>query len=402
MAPHEEAAGGVLEGLRVVEFAHVISGPMAGTLLADLGADVIHVESPGDGDSSRGIGPSKEGHNLWWKVLGRNKRAITLNLRTGRGREIAQELGQWADVVITNMRVDTLRTWGLDWETLHGLKPTLVYLSVTGDGLGTADENAPGFGKVGEARSGVVALTGFADGPPVHTGFSHADAVTGLMGAFAICAALHRRHEPDFAGELIDIALFEPLFRLVDWQVIVKDQLGHTPRRAGNQMAISPAVVINTYLTADQEWIVVTSATPRSVRNVLDLLALDHDVFMGPHARVDARDVIDAKLAAWIGERSTSDALVEMRNREVVAEKIFDMDDIMASELFAHREAIISVDDADLGPVRMAGVIPRMHQRPGRVWRTGASLGADNETVYADVLAMSPEQIVDLESRGII
>jgi crotonobetainyl-CoA:carnitine CoA-transferase CaiB-like acyl-CoA transferase len=393
---------GVLKGLKVVELAHVLSAPMAGTLLADMGADVIHVESPGAGDSSRTIGPDKDGVHLWWKVMARNKRAITLDLRQEEGQNVARELVDWADVVITNMRVRTLERWGLDWATLHARKPELIYLSVTGNGLGTTDENAPGFGKVGEARSGVVSVTGFPGGPPVHTGFSHADTVTGLMAAFAVCAATYRRHEPDFQGELIDIALFEPLFRLVDWQVIVHDQLGVVPQRSGNQLAVAPGLVINTYQTADGHWVTVTSGTPKSVRHVLGMLGLDADEYMGANARADAREDLDEKLRQWVAAHSAEDALRTMRELEVVAERVHDMDDIAASPLFREREAIITVDDPELGPVRMAGVIPKFHVNPGSVWRTGPAQGQDNDDVFSTVLGYDAEHVSGLRSNGVI
>jgi formyl-CoA transferase len=400
MAPPEFT--GVLRGLKVVEFAHVLSAPMAGTLMADLGADVIHVESPTIGDASRTIGPDKDGVHLWWKVMARNKRAITLDLRQPEGQEVAHNLVDWADVVITNMRVRTLEHWSLDWGTLHARKPSLVYLSVTGDGLGTSDENAPGFGKVGEARSGVVNVTGFPDGPPVHTGFSHADTVTGLMGAFAVCAALHRRHDRDYQGELIDLALFEPLFRLVDWQVIVYDQLGVVPQRAGNQLAVAPGLVINSYLTKNGDWVTVTSGTPKSVRNVLRILGLNPEDYLGPNARADAREDIDARLKSWMSEHSTDQALKQMRELEIVAEKIHDMADIMSSRLYQEREDIITIQDPDLGPVRMSGVIPKFRQNPGRVWRTGPHHGQDNDQVYTDVLGLNPERIATLKASGVI
>ncbi|WP_318279035.1 CaiB/BaiF CoA transferase family protein [Agrococcus baldri] len=375
---------------------------MTGTLMADMGADVIHVESPGIGDSSRTIGPDKDGVHLWWKVMARNKRAVTLDLRQEEGQRVARELVDWADVVITNMRIRTLERWGLDWKTLHERKPKLIYLSVTGDGLGTTNENAPGFGKVGEARSGVVNITGFPGGPPVHTGFSHADTVTGLMGAFAVSAATYRRFEPDFDGELIDIALFEPLFRLVDWQVIVHDQLGVVPQRAGNQLAVAPGLVINTYGTADGHWVTITSGTPKSVRNVLQLLDLEVDEYMGAAARSDAREDLDERLRQWVAAHTAEEALIRMRELEVVAERVHDMADIAASPLFREREAIITVEDPELGPVRMAGVIPKFRQNPGSVWRTGPAQGQDNDEVFSEVLGMNETRIEELKSNGII
>src|SRR5580704_14026026 len=150
-----------LAGVKIVEFAHVIAGPMAGTLMADLGADVVHVEDPATGDPARHQGPTKDGVYLWWKVSGRNKRSVTLDLRTPAGQALARQLVEWADVVITNFRIDTLRKWGLDWQSVHGVNPRAVMLQITGNGSTSSDYNAPGFGKVGEARSGVVHVTGF-------------------------------------------------------------------------------------------------------------------------------------------------------------------------------------------------------------------------------------------------
>ncbi|MEU6182418.1 CoA transferase [Streptomyces coeruleorubidus] len=159
------------------------------------------------------------------------------------GRAVAHRLVAWADVVIVTLRAGRLRRWGLDWESVHRINPKAVLLQISGFGATSSQADAPGFGKMGEARSGVVHLTGSPDGPPVHTGFSHGDAVTGLMGAYAVLAALHRRdHDPGFDGEWIDLALFEPLFRLVEWQVIVHDQLGTVPQRSGNQLAVAGLV----------------------------------------------------------------------------------------------------------------------------------------------------------------
>src|ERR1700722_9415983 len=226
---------------------------MADTLLADLGADVVHVEDPEVGDPQRTTGiPNDAGVSLWWKVSGRNKRSVTINLRDAEGQELARKLVAWADVLITNFRVGTLEKWGLDWESVHAVNRRLVMLQITGFGTDTTLRNSPGFGKVGEAMSGVVNITGFPDGAPVHTGFSHADSVTGLMGAFAVQAALYRRdNDPHFDGEWIDLALSDSLFRLIEWQAILYDQLGLVPNRAGNRLAVAPGAVINTYQSAD-------------------------------------------------------------------------------------------------------------------------------------------------------
>jgi crotonobetainyl-CoA:carnitine CoA-transferase CaiB-like acyl-CoA transferase len=402
MSPAQDRNRPVFDGLKVVEFAHVIAGPLAGTLLADLGADVVHVEDPKIGDPSRQMGPTKDGVYLWWKVGARNKRSVTLNLRSQEGQDIARELASWADVVITNFRVGTLEKWGLDWATLHKLNPRLVMLQVSGHGTNTTARNVPGFGKVGEAMSGVVHITGFPDGPPVHTGFSHADTVTALMGAFAISAALTLRDSPDFDGEWIDLALFESLFRLVEWQVIIFDQLGIVPQRAGNQLAVAPGAVINTYLSADDKWVTVTSGTPRSVQNVAALLGLPPEEFATVKQQLAARRQLDDGLREWISSRSAEECLSEMKLRDVVAAPIYTMEDIVADQTYIEREDVITVEDRELGDVRMQAVVPKLAHHAGRVWRTGPALGEDNALVYEEYLGIAADRVEQLRSAGTI
>ncbi|MFE6166173.1 CaiB/BaiF CoA transferase family protein [Streptomyces sp. NPDC056486] len=403
MKQQEVGGRGQLHGLKVVEFAHVVAGPLAGSMLADQGADVIHVEPPGAGDAARAMGPQKNGHPLWFKVAGRNKRSVTLDLRQEAGRQVARRLVAWADVVIVTLRHSRLRAWGLDWESVHDINPRAVLLQISGYGATSSRADEPGFGKVGEARSGVVHLTGFPDTPPVHTGFSHGDAVTGLMGAYAILAALHRRdHDPDFDGEWIDLALFEPLFRLVEWQVIVHDQLGSTPERSGNQLAVAPAAVINTYQSKDGEWITVTSATLRSVRNVARLLGLDEADFTTAQQQFAGRARLDDGLRVWVSEHTAAACLEAFTRAEVVASRVFSAADIAEDPVYAEREDIVTVDDADLGPVRMQSVIPHFRQRPGRVWRTGPALGQDNALVYREWLGLDEAELTDLEEHGVV
>lgn len=201
----EAAAGprGPLTRVKVVEFAQVIAGPLAGTLMADLGADVVHVEPPGRGDSARYMGPAKDGAHLWWKVLGRNKRSVTLDMRIDDGRAPAQRLVGWADVVIVTFRADTVEKYGLDWVSVQKVNPSAILLQISGYGARTRKRNFPGFGKMGEACSGLVHLTGFEDGPPGHTPRGRG----GLMGAFAVTAALHRRErDPERKGEWVGLA----------------------------------------------------------------------------------------------------------------------------------------------------------------------------------------------------
>jgi formyl-CoA transferase len=387
----------------VVEFAQIIAGPIAGTLLADLGAEVIHVEDPVHGDPARTNGPMKDGVGLWWKVAGRNKRNVTLDLRTEAGQAVARDLVRWSDVVITNFRAATVRGWGLDFASLQAIKPDLIMLHITGYGLETSMENAPGLGKVGEARSGVVHVTGFADGPPVHTGFSHADTVTGLMGAFGILAAVRKKEvDPEFTGELIDLALYEGLFRLIEWQVVTYDQLGLVPDRAGNQLAVAPGAVVNTYLSRDGVWITVTSATLRSVQRVGALLGMDPAALSTIAGQLEQRDTLDGLLREWIGDRDADACLEAMSDTGVVASRIFSVKDIFEDEVYAERGDIVTVEDPQLGPLRMQAVVPRLHKHGGAVWKSGGQLGEDNSLVYSGYLGLTDEQVDVLRAAGTI
>jgi crotonobetainyl-CoA:carnitine CoA-transferase CaiB-like acyl-CoA transferase len=391
-----------LAGVKIVEFAHVIAGPLAGTLMADLGADVVHVEDPKHGDPARIQGPAKHGVHLWWKVSGRNKRSVTLDLRRPEGQKLAHDLVRWADVVITNIRIDTLRGWQLDWQAVHEVNPRVVMLQITGNGATSSAYNEPGLGKVGEARSGVVHVTGFPDGPPIHTGFSHADAATALMGAFAISAALVRRNDLDFEGEWIDIALFETLYRLIEWQIIFYDQFGVAPARAGNQLAVAPGAVVNTYLSADGVWITVTSATPRSVRDIASLLGEPESDYERAADHPARKDRLDELLSEWVAQRTANECLKAMADCQVVASRIYSAADIVADRTYQERNDILSVPDPDFGEVRMQGIVPMLHQRPGSVWRVGPRLGEDNELVYGQWLGISPDALADLRRQEVI
>jgi formyl-CoA transferase len=389
--------------LKVVEFAQLIAGPMAGSFLADFGAEVVHAEDPGGGDPLRQVGAKKDGIPLWWKVSARNKRSVTLNLRAPEGQDLARDLARWADVVITNFRIDTLQRWGLDWERLSAENPTLIMLCVSGFGSDTTLRNQPGFGKVGEAMSGVVNLTGFPDGPPMHAGFSHADALTGLVGAYGVQMALYRRaHDSAFAGEFIDLALFEPLYRLIEWQVIIQDQLGVPPQRAGNDLPGAPGGVVNMFRAGDDQWVTVTAGTARSARTLADML--DVAVSDSPSAEESAAlsAHLDKQLSEWIGGRTAADALAGLAEAGVVASKVYTAADIFEDQTYAERNDIVQLDDDDLGAVRMQAAVPKLRNHAGHIWRVGPALGSDNELVYGEYLGLSRAQLDTLRQQGVV
>ena len=326
-----------------------------------------------------------------------------MDLRQPAAAPVVRRLIQWADVVIVTFRATTAERFGLDWACVHAVNPSAVLLQITGYGATSSRRDEPGFGKMGEARSGVVHLTGFPDGPPVHTGFSHGDATTGLMGAFAVTAALHKRDaDPERHGEWIDLSLSDTLFRLVEWQVIVHDQLGTVPTRAGNALAVAPAAVINTYQSADGAWITVTSATTKSVTNIAVLLGLPRKDYLTSEQQLESKAELDRALGAWVANQAAETALKTMREAEVVATRIFSIADILEDAVFQERESVVTVPDPDLGDLRMQSVVPRLHHNPGRIWRAGAALGADNELVLHEWLGYSRGELQRLEGEGVI
>lgn len=391
-----------LKGLKVLSLSHVVAGPLAAGLLADFGADVVHVEEPNTGDPARHLGFARDGIYVWWKVAGRNKRSVTIDLRKPEGAALARELASWADVVISSIRPETLERWGLSFAALRAVNSRLIMLQITGFGMTGPRSGDPGFGKVGEAMSGVVGITGLPE-QPMHSAFSHGDSVTGLMGAFGIMTAMYRRdNDPKFAGELIDLALFEPLFRLIEWQVIAFDQLKMAPERSGNRLGFAPAAVANMYKSADGIWITVTSATVNSVLGVVRLIGLPEAQFRTVVQQREQAEVIDKRLKEWIGQLDAEEALAQMRAAKVVASKIYGIEDIMNDPVYLARDDIISVDDVDLGRIKMQAVFPKMLSHGGGVWRSGPQLGEDNELVFTQWLGMPPERFRQLRAAGVI
>jgi crotonobetainyl-CoA:carnitine CoA-transferase CaiB-like acyl-CoA transferase len=397
------APKGALHGLKVVEFAQLLAGPFAGSLLADLGADVVHVEDPGRGDPMRTNGLKKDGTYLWWKVSGRNKRSVTLDLRQPAGQDVARELAAWADVVITNMRPGTLDKWGLNWPSFHAVNPRLVMLQVSGFGVATSRRDEPGYGKLGEARSGVVQITGFPDGPPVHAGFSHADTVTGLMGAFAIQAAVYRQvTDPDFEGEWIDLGIDESLFRMIEWQIVNYDQLGIVAERVGNGIPGAPDSVVNAYRSTDGRWITISARTVPTIQSLARLSGCSPADFASKELFLANKEHLDKAITAWIGRTSSGEVLAALKEVSVVAAPVLDAAQIVGDPSYQERGNILTVDDPDLGPLRMQGVIPRLHNYRGDVWQLAPALGEHNDDVYRGMLKFDDGKMARLRQANVI
>lgn len=396
----------VLDGLRVVDLGHALAGPFAATMLADFGADVLKIERPQSGDPMRRLGPRKDGTPVWWKAAGRNKRSVTLDFTKRRGHELLLEILHGSDVLIENFRPGTLERHGLGWDELHELNPRLVMLRISGFGQTGPYSLRPGFGRTAEAMSGAAELTGFPDGPPVHVGYSLADTLAGLMGAYGVLLALMGRGRHG-EGDCIDLALYEPLFRLIDWQVIVYDQLRIVPKRAGHGFpAILEGVAAGVARTADGKWMSYSAATDsvleRLIRLTMGESALADDRFSTVEARREHAHDVQAVVSEWIATKTAAEVEAEFRHNHAVIGEVFSMETIWTDAGYRARENIIEVEDEQCRKVSMHGILPRLVGRPGAVRWTGPSLGEHTETVLVELAGVDPGELPELRRQRVI
>ncbi|ASC67515.1 MULTISPECIES: CaiB/BaiF CoA transferase family protein [Achromobacter] len=399
-----EESAGPLKGLRILDLSTVVAGPWAATLLADLGADVLKVEIPGVGDPLRALAPHKEGVPLWWKVANRNKKGISVDLRTAEGRDIVARLLPGFDVLVENFRPGTLDGWGMSREWLHEQNPALTILRVTGFGQTGPYRNKPGFARVFEAMSGLTNICGESDGRPLHMGFPIADAVAGLFGALGIVAALYREKvAPRGQGQEIDCSLMESMFRVMDFLPIEYDQLGIVRGRLGNSSQY--AAPGNVYRTRDGHWASIAASTQRIFERLcvaLELTGVAEDPrYRTNPDRVRNREALDALVADAIARRTLDELAALLDAHAVGFSPIYDIADIFRDPHIAAREGIVSVDDDELGPVRMQSVVPRFSETPGAVHHAGPSLGQHNEEVLG-ALGYSGAQRAGMRERGVI
>jgi crotonobetainyl-CoA:carnitine CoA-transferase CaiB-like acyl-CoA transferase len=393
-----------LRGLRVLDAGNMIAGPLAATQLADFGADVIKVELPGLGDSMRHWAPTKEGRSLWWKVIGRNKRLITLALSKPRGQELFKQLVAQSDIVIENFRPGTFERWGLGYADLSKVKPGLVMVRVSGFGQTGPYSQRGGYGTIAEAFSGVPSFTGFPDRPPTLPGFPLADSVAATFSAMAAMFAIYNRDHRAGEGQEIDVSLYEPLFRLVESQVIGFDQLGIVKGRQGNRLAEdSPR---NTYLTRDGRWIGISASSQRTFERLAEAMGMPELIsdprFVNNTARCENDVALDEIIAAWFKQRDCDDVMHLFEQAEVVAGPVLDIRDIVKDPQYLARQNILSVPDADFGSVRMQGVVPKFSKTPGEVRHSGGALGADNEWVFRQLLGLPLADYEALIQEGVI
>ncbi|WP_378148172.1 CaiB/BaiF CoA transferase family protein [Cnuibacter sp. UC19_7] len=391
-----------LDGIRVLDVSTLFAGPLAATFLGDFGADVIKVEHPRKPDAARGHGPAKDGVNLWWKTLGRNKRTVTIDLGTPAGAELLLALVAEADVLVENFRPGTLERWGLGPEALHAANPRLVIARVTAFGQVGPYSSRPGFGSLAEAMSGFAALTGEPDGPPTLPPFGLADGIAALATAYAVMVAL-RGVESTGHGQVVDMAIIEPILMLLGGQITAYDQLGLVQPRTGNRSVNNAPR--NVYRTGSGEWVAVSTSSQSIAERVMRLVGrpdvVDEPWFATGHSRAEHADELDSAVAAWIAARSTDEVVDEFERAQAAISRVYDVRGVLSDPQYQAIGTVQTVEDDELGALKMQNVLFRLSETPGAIRWTGRRHGADTESVLGSI-GVSPERIAELRERGVV
>ena len=392
-----------LEGLRVVDAASLFAGPVIGTMLGDYGADVIKIEQP-SGDNLRSLGWSKDGVSLWWALIGRNKRSVTLKLSDPAGAEVAKKLLAEADVFIENFRTGTLERWGLGWDVLREINPDLVMVRTTGFGQTGPYATRPGFGTLAESMTGYAHTNGFPDGPPTLPPFALGDGVAAMTGAFAVMMALWWRDTQGGTGQVIDLSIYEPLFWILGPHASVYQQLGIVQGRTGNRAPFTAPR--NAYQARDGKWLGVSASAQSIAERVIVLVGrpeLAQEPWFSNHTgRLEHQDELDEAIAAWIAERDSDEVIRAFEEVQAAIAPVLAIDEIVRDPQFVARDTITEVDHPKLGPLQMQNVIPRLVTTPGRIAFPGVELGAHTREVLHGELGYDDADLRSLADAGII
>ena len=398
-------ANGPLSDLRVLELGTLLAGPFCGQLLGDLGAEVLKIEPPGQGDPMRVWGRQKADEpSLWWPVVGRNKKAATLDLRQAQGQALLRELVAKADFLLENFRPGTLEKWGLGWEELSAINPRLIMIRVSGFGQTGPRAKDPGFGAIGEAMGGLRYVVGDPSTPPSRMGISIGDSLAATFACVGALSALHYR-EKTGRGQVVDSAIYEAVLNMMESLITDYDQRGFIRERTG---AILPNVApSNVYPTKDG--LVLIAANQDTVFGRLCLAMGEPELARDPgyathQARGERQAELDARIARWTARHSTREVLdiLERPETAVPSGLIYRAPDMLEDPHFKAREAIISVAHPVFGQLRMQNVAPKLGATPGRVRLPAPELGEHNDEVYLSLLGLSPERYAALKAAKVI
>ena len=393
-----------LAGLKVIDAATLFAAPTIATILGDFGADVIKIEHP-KGDNVRSMGWQRNGESLWWALVGRNKRCITLKLSDLKGQDLLKRLVKDADIFIENFRPGTLERWNLSPEILHEVNPRLVIVRISGFGQNGPYSRQAAFGTLAESISGFAHINGWPDGPPTLPPFGLADGVASLTGTFATMFALWwREHEGAGRGQVVDLSIFEPLFWILGPQALVYDQLGIVQGRTGNRAPFTAPR--NAYQAKDGRWLGLSASAQSVAERVMRIVGredlIDEPWFKDHTGRIEHQDELDSVIQSWIGERTTAEVLEIFAKQQAAIAPIYSIEDIMKDAQYAARESIATVDHPVLGPIRMQNMIAKFSETPGSIRFPGPELATHNQEVFCGELGLTPEELHQLKTDGIV
>ena len=396
---------GPLQGLRVVEMGQLLAGPFVGSRCADFGAEVIKVEAPGSGDPIRSWGRLQhEGKTLWWPIMARNKKSVSINLRAAEGQELARSLIAQADVLIENFKPGTLERWGMSPEQLHALNPGLVIVRVSGFGQTGPYAARPGFASVGEAMSGLRYINGYPDMPPPRYGISLGDTLTALFAFEGMMMALYHRDRNGGRGQVVDAAITESCFAMLESTVTEYSKAGEVRQPSGTGLAkIAPS---NIYPARDGTYVVIAANVDAMFRRLTQAMGQPHLAddprFVTHIARGENAELLDAMIATWSASLDVADLTARLEQFGVVFGPINSIAEVVQDPHFRERGMVRDHHDDDFGTITVPGVFPVLSETPGDIaWLGPQQVGAHNAEIYARI-GLGEETIEDLKARGVI
>jgi formyl-CoA transferase len=398
-----QAQAQALQGVKVLEMGSLIAGPYAAALLAQFGADVVKIEPPGDGDPLRRWRKLHDGTSLWWYAQSRNKKSLTLDLKAEEGRDIVRQLVAEADIVIENFRPGTLEKWGLGWEALSAINPRLIMLRVSGYGQTGPSRGRPGFAAVAECMGGLRHVTGFPDRPPVRAGVSLGDTLASLYGTIGALLAMHHLKANGGRGQLVDVALYEAVFAVMESLVPEYSVFGHVRERSGASLpGISPS---NTYACGDGAYVVIAGNGDAIFKRLMHAigradLAADPDLARND-GRVRRNDELDAAISDWTMQHPLDHVLHVLDTAQVPGGRVYTAADIVDDPQYRAREMIERHALPDGQPVDLPGIVPKLSATPGRTRWIGPALGAHTGELLAS-LGLGGDDVDRLRERGIV
>ncbi len=393
-----------LEGIPVIDFAPLLAGPVAATFLGDFGATVIKVEQPKIGDPTRGLPMIEDGRHFSWLNEGRNKKTVTLNLRTDEGQKLAHRLVEKADVVMLNFRPGQAEKWNLGAEDLHRTNPNLIISQISAYGQTGPYREKGGFDRNVSAFSGLTYATGYPDQPPVRSGYAVVDYMTAYLNAYGIMMALYNRDVNNSGGEVIDVSLSEAAFRSSESALIDYSLTGKVRERSGNRN--TGFVPAEDFDTKDGRILVINAGTDRLFGKLVAVMGqpeiLQDPRFENRFARTMHQDALYEIIGNWVKERTAAEGLQVMDEAGIPADLVRDIAELAHDPHMRERDAVMEVTDPEKGKVLIPGVFPKMKKAPGRVKFLGARLGEYNQEIFGDYLGLSAEELSELKEKGVI